>query len=816
MICLQLLVFGCVFDSFSVPAIRTPIEVIQPDGTTLIVYQRGDEYFHYVRSTDGYLLKRNKEGFFTYAIPDSAGSIQSSDMIARNENDRDEPTVNYLKTINQDLQFPARVLNNALIKRIQSTPSNRSPLRSATSTPVGLLNDYPKTGTPKSLVILVNFSDVAFKAVNNSTAFSNMMNEVGYNLNGHVGSARDYYGYNSGNVFTPDFVVIGPVTVTKTMAYYGANDSLGYDLHPALMVKEACEKAYDEGLVDFSQFDYDNDGYVDNVYVFYAGKGEADSDNENTIWPHSYGLSGENLSLSRNGKRIEAYACSGELNGSTGNMTGIGTFTHEYGHILGLTDMYDVDYEQYNGEAFDLNYWSLMAYGAYNNNGRTPPCLTLPERYLLGWTTPTTLDTSQVVSLSDLGSTNMGYMVKTTNSGEYFLLENRQQTKNVWDVYLPYHGMLIYHIDLRTDANNSINYWGSNTTLTSAQMWTKNVVNAKASHQCCDIEEADNTQVYSTSSIKGDPFPGISNIKKFTDSTTPSMLPWNSTPLNKPITSITENNGIIGFRFMDFSAITKPPNVLPAKEIKPYSFKAYWNSVEKATAYYLDVFTQDFSGYTVVKNYLTGYRDRLVVDTFLTVNVSDDRTTYYYQVRATDNTSTTISSDSISLTTLDGTPVAAAASSVEAFTFRANWNRTTYATGFYIDVFTIDSLSGDTTWVQGYKDFYLTKNYLGINELEDQTTYQYRVRGTNGSVISRTSNTILITTLKASEILAYVKDKTIYLKGMDREAIVSIYSPDGTLRYASNLNHITVDRAGTYLVTAKYDGKTKHFKLAVP
>lgn len=820
-----LVTFGSFLSVQAIPAPRGPIEVTQPDGSKLTILLRGDEFFHYARSTDGYLLKENTDGYYTYAKTNARGTLVSTEVVANNVGRRAKEEVAFLQKMKTDLTSSELFVNTVLQKRMSRVVGNNSSLRSSNTLPPGLLATYPTTGTPKSLVILVNFTDVAFKATNTTTSFSNMLNKVGYDSTGHVGSVRDFYKFNSGGLFAPDYVVVGPVTVSKPMAYYGGNDTIGNDLRPAEMVYEACQKAGQ--TVNFANFDYDNDGNVDNVYIFYAGKGEADGGSANTIWPHSWSLSGAKLNLTLNGKKIDAYACSGELNGTTGKMTGMGTFTHEYGHILGLTDMYDVDYDKYNGDSFDLNYWSLMAYGAYNNNSSTPPCLTFAERYFLGWATPVELNTSQDVTLNDLGSSNQGYIIKTKNDGEFYLLENRQPTKNIWDRYLPdstFHGMLVYHLDLRSDQNITLNYWGTTFTMPINELWTYNMVNAISSHQCCDIEEADNEPLLYNgknfaeffTSIGGDPFPGSTGANQFTDNTKPSMTTWDGSNLVKPITSVTEKDGVIRFKFMDFSEFNKRPKVLSASDIGPYSFAAVWNSVVNATGYLVSVFTEDLTKNPVEKTYLNGYQNKLVVDTFVNVSVSKDLTKYYYQVQATNNnTLYTPISDSIFLTTTDGTPVVKPATSVDDFTFRANWLSSSYATGYYLDVFTIDSSRGDTIWVEGFKNQPVSKNSQILTELDDQTQYQYRVRGTNGKVISRSSSVAMITTSKATEILAYVKDHVLYLKGMDKGGKVVLYGPDGKVAYFSNVNHIAVDRPGIYLISARFDGKEKHLKFLI-
>ena len=812
-IILLILVLGFAESATAVPAPRKITTAVQPDGTVLNIWLKGDEFFHYALSTDGYVLMPDNNGFYTYAVQDSTGKLRAGSRIAVDEIKRSASDKLFLKSIKPGMSFSEIQLGTAIRKRVQKASVKKNLLRSASAAKSGLISDYPTTGSPRSLVILANFSDVSFNSANTQSVFSNMLNQEGYNQGLHVGSSRDYYKYNSMGAFTPEFVVVGPVTLPQEMSYYGKNDSNDEDSHPAQMVYDACKLA--AASVDFSTFDYDNDGYVDNVYVFYAGRGEADGGGANTIWPHSWALSGEGLTLQLNGKKIEAYACSAELN-SSGTKTGIGTFTHEYGHILGLPDMYDVDYDSYNGEGFDIGEWSLMAYGSYNGNGCVPPCLTLLERKLLGWATPAELVNATSITLPDLGSTNQGIIINTNNTGEYFLLENRQKTANPWDAYIPYHGMLIYHIDMRDDVTTSINYNGNINIWTYADLWKNNMVNAIASHQCADIEESDNIQ--SLASTTGDPFPGLKNIKSFTDITIPSITTWSGMGLNKPITLISENNGEISFNFMEGGVFKTPPVSLPAKDIRPFQFTVSWKPVKNATGYYLDVYTQAVELNDTVKTYVSGYNNLFVKDTFLIVNVPKDLTTYYYRVRGTNNFSITPGSEVVSLVTTDGTPVALPATNIGNFGFTANWKAEDWAEGCYLDVYKTDTTAEDSlviSYVDGYENKYMTSNSVTLNELDDQTTYYYRIRLTTGTIETQNSNVIGLITSKASAILAYVKNRTIYLKGTDRGATVRVFDPTGIVCYTSNTNVISVKKPGIYLIETTFDGKRQIIKLLV-
>ena len=185
------------------------------------------------------------------------------------------------------------------------------------------------------------------------------------------------------------------------------------------MVIDACNLAASDG-VDFSQFDTDGDGIVDNVFVYYAGYNEAEGGPENSVWPHRWELERR---LTIDGVRVKGYACSSELRGNKGTiMCGIGTFAHEFSHVYGLVDYYATD----GGGHHTLSMWSIMDDGAYLNEGRTPNSFCI-RQVLFGMADPTILKSSRV-SLPELQSTNKAYLISQT--GLHNLRETIQIPKN--------------------------------------------------------------------------------------------------------------------------------------------------------------------------------------------------------------------------------------------------------------------------------------------------------------------------------------------------------------------------------------------------
>ncbi len=463
----------------AVKAYPFPVQITQPDGTVFTVRIHGDEFHHIKTTVDGYLVKQNAKGFWTYASQDATGKITPSDVIARDVSSRSA----------QDIQFLKSLKNSSSVSLQRVKASGRQFQKPQLSV---RKNAFPLSNSPRSLVILVNFSDKSFVTSSAQSAFTNLLNQSGYSANGATGSARDYFMASSYGKFSPEFDVVGPYTLSKTMKSYGANDADGYDVDPARMIVDAC-KAADNAGVDFSKYDTDNDGLIDNIFVYYAGYNEAEGAAENTVWPHrwvvytseesstDYTYDGTVASVTFDGVRLYDYACTSELKGTSGsNMCGVGTFCHEFGHVLGLPDYYHTAEDKTT-----LDYWDIMDAGNYLNDGRTPPVYSTYDRFYLGWLTPEEANTPSNLTLKPIyqGMTQpantyqQSYLLSATTHNlvgnnpspkEFFVLEYRKKTG--WDAFLPAEGMLIWHIDYDQtawDNNEPNNYTGTSQTANS-------------------------------------------------------------------------------------------------------------------------------------------------------------------------------------------------------------------------------------------------------------------------------------------------------------------------------------------------------------
>mgnify|MGYP002521916958 CR=1 FL=1 len=529
---------GCAQTTWAIGAYPHPIKLRQPDGTTLMVRIQGDENFHFVTTTDGFLLQKNKKGFFCYVDYDEKSRKKTTTkQRAHNVDERTDKEKVFVKSLASASQVTTDILSHAnIVKKAPNKLLSRSIVAPQTT-----LGTRASVKESQYLVVLVNFQDSVMRHTQQD--FDHWLNQPGYSENGGTGSVKDYYRDNSMGQFVPNFQVVGPYTLSHETAYYGGNSSTdsGTDTNPRDMVKEAVELAKKNNPdLDFKQFDNDGDGIMDNCYVIYAGYSEASTANANDIWPHSWYLED---GTSVDGIQIHDYSCSAELVGMPSapvvpSMDGIGTFTHEFGHVLGLKDMYDTDSET-NGNGIDPGAYSLYASGSYNNSSHTPPCLMAFERLQLGWMKEgediVEVKNPEDVDLATIANNKARFINcqpdrKPGTGMEWFILENRQQTG--WDKYIPGHGLLITHYDYTDEMKEK---W-----------WDVNGPNNSAKHRCMYIVPADGIDNEATRS--GDTYPGKEANTSFTDTTTPNSLNWANEPVNVPITNIMEEDGTVRFQ----------------------------------------------------------------------------------------------------------------------------------------------------------------------------------------------------------------------------------------------------------------------------
>lgn len=463
-------IFAAVTAAMSaVPASDSPILRTLPDGTSIEIMLHGDENFHYATLLDGSIVKEGDDGYFYYAEVTADGIVATPYKVGDNVPKQ-------------------RVVKSTGVKnRLQALRSQALQRRAVK--PHAAQRSASDINSQHGLVILVDYPDMPMVQTNKD--YSEMLNSEGYSKNYATGSALDYFRNSSYGKYSPVFDVFGPYTLSNKYRYYGKNDASGGDTNVPEMIVEACRMASAD--VDLSTYDYDNDGYIDNVYVFYAGAGEANGGSDDTVWPHRWVVYGENYDGDPDvgGVKVYDYACSNEIRESLKNkigtnLEGIGTFVHEFGHVLGFSDHYSTND---NNLALDPGYYDVMASASYLNYGRTPYGYSAYERMYMGWLEPTqifpsrdgdkmtlkTIDEGEALLVTADGSThNMDGV--SPSPANYYLIENRASAG--WDSFAGYYGTSGTPGD-KGMLVTKINY--------DADRWERNIVNAYANQMGIEL-----------------------------------------------------------------------------------------------------------------------------------------------------------------------------------------------------------------------------------------------------------------------------------------------------------------------------------------
>ena len=496
--------------AWAVPARPMTFIHTQSDGKTVTLTMRGGEFHHSLTTLDGLTVSLDHDGNYCYTV---AGSL--SNVIAHDAGDRGiEETA--LITVYQNVMTPASGATR-MPRREEENPNPQ----------------VPTIGSPRIPIILVNYTDVQFVDENPIATFENQFNEMDR-------SCLHYFQSQSRGLFSPQFDILGPVTMANDRAFYGNNIHIfGTDCDKQIgtMVLEACQGV--DSNVNFTDYDNDGDGLVDVVVVLYAGVGEAQAWQQvpESVWPCQWDMKecfewGCSTSgpFELDGVTIDKFAVFNELDGNnnyTTTIDGIGTFCHEFSHCLGLPDFYPTN----GGYYYGMSNWSLMDNGCYLDGGHTPAGYTSYERHFMGWMELIDPIENTRYELAPLNSQE-GTAVKVVNDAnpdEYYLLEYRTQTD--WDQYIPAEGILIIHVDY------------------DQATWDNNTPNNISSHQRMTIIPADNK--LSTSTNRTDTWP-YGELDSLTNNSTPAATVFTGDYMNKPITQMTvdSENGMASLWYM--------------------------------------------------------------------------------------------------------------------------------------------------------------------------------------------------------------------------------------------------------------------------
>ena len=565
------LLFGLLFAAMTAGAVKMKpgINIIkQADGTTITVRAYGDEDLSYFLASDGTLLYQEGTNFYIAGVK-ADGTLYSTGVLAH------EPSMRTIKEISAIKAQNAKAFYNSMETQAKANKVRREPM-----TPDNSL--LPSLGKHKIPVILVEFSDVEFSVENPKATFDKYLNgkelfnkETDPEMGQNYASVAKYFKDMSFGKFEPEFEVYGPVNLGKPLATYGAGYSSQENM--GLLLTDACTAVDDE--VDFTQYDSNDDGNIDLIYIIYAGFSQSIAGNStDCIHPKSGYLS---LAKSFDGMDVKRYGVNNELNGTPADqangpiINGIGLFCHEFSHCMGLPDLYpksgsiaEVCINQ------NMDYWSLMDAGEYTANGYRPTAYTAWERERLGWMEIGTLTGPSNVELKSLDEGGAAFRIyndKDETGHEYYIVENVQN--NGWNKNLFGNGLMVTHVDYLSSqfslggckVNNTEGHPRMHVMAADGMFVPEYFLGSTIEDSYITFLKEHNAdlvakyggQVFSIDDYKaeaaGDLFPGTSNATSLTDDSQP-MKAWtyNGETMGKPITDITNDTekGIVSFKFM--------------------------------------------------------------------------------------------------------------------------------------------------------------------------------------------------------------------------------------------------------------------------
>ena len=426
-VCLML----CSLTTWAAKAVSIPVQVRQADGSVITVILRGDEHINWYTTLDGVLLVQGADNNYYIGKVEKSGNLIATKQLAHEALTRSQAERNliakqdkekFFAYVNKVAEESENAYNNSLLTRGPIVDSG-----------YGGVPYFPHTGSPKALVILAEFQDVPFTIQDTKRIFTNYLTNEGhfsdtrYGQNQNYKGVRGYFKDCSYGQFTPEFDVVGPVKLPKPQAIYGKGR---YD-RMDLLLPDACAAVDDS--VNFADYDANNDGMVDLVYVIYAGYSANYNGNKETdIWPKS-GI--VNISNTYDGKSIHRYGVSNELAGDENKtkgkekINGIGLFCHEFSHTLGLPDIYALDEEAKNQNDQGMEFWDLMDGGTEVRNGRVPASYLAWEREVMGWMKIDELkNDSSIKNLKSIDNGGRAYKIVNPNdSNEYIVLQSIQK-----------------------------------------------------------------------------------------------------------------------------------------------------------------------------------------------------------------------------------------------------------------------------------------------------------------------------------------------------------------------------------------------------
>ena len=387
-------------------------------------------------------------------------------------------------------------------------------------------------------IIRVAFSDSALSHPADSLARV-LFDTTGANP---AGSVSEYYWTASGGRLRVTGEVVATVQLPYDRLYYSGNVyGLGQSATPHNVVGAVSDALVAaDPTVDWNRFDLDHDGFVDMLWIVHAGYSAEQTGDRRNLWSITSRLSGgwlnstsfESDDLVSGAQslhvRLDRFSVMPELTiFHPGALTEMGLFAHEFGHALGLPDLYDTASIGGSTGNQGPGNWSLMGTGNYGGDGHSPERPTTLGAWALlalDWAPRVriTQDTTVTLAAASAGGPVLDVWFEGEESPEHFLLENRQASG--FDLNIPSPGLLVWQAEEGVIGRNL----GSNR-INSGPIPGLRVIEGDGDADLANgVNRGD----------ANDPLPGALGITRSDDESVPAMRSLSGAPTNVSLENI--------------------------------------------------------------------------------------------------------------------------------------------------------------------------------------------------------------------------------------------------------------------------------------
>lgn len=444
------------------------------------------------------------------AHPNLARKFRNTDMIIRS-NKSDMVPMLYSKYPDDHVD----INTHNVIQKTVPWAEIPSPIAIQTRQTFGFMNEQKNLqpiAIDKILILCVDFDDKPAQ-LPIETIYDRFFGD-------YTNSLKEYFKEVSYGRYIPQGEAYGWYRAPNPFTYY-TNKENGFGKYPnsaERLIEDVVEIASKDPNINWESFDTNNNGYIDNLVVIHSGAEAAYTGDINDFWAHVYIIP---TPKTIQGKTVWVYQLVPEYLDTPDNYRLVGIDSHEHGHQLGLSDLYD-----YSDNSNGVGLYSLMGGGSWALKGMAPVHLDAWSKHLLGFSDPI-IDPLGNISIENAETSSNNIIYTTTDPKEYFMVENRQ--KILYDKYLPSEGIFIWHINENQKYNdNELCY----------------LVGLIQADNFKDLENRAN------GGDLGDPYPGISNNRSFGSDTSPNSVLCDGTVKKILISNISDSGNIMTFNSM--------------------------------------------------------------------------------------------------------------------------------------------------------------------------------------------------------------------------------------------------------------------------